>query len=71
MPETEMRPTGDRAAITARYLDGPALLERAVAGLGDGDTVLLSVGAIVLMQADHVEHHVRRIAAIRGEPGVL
>lgn len=173
MPETEMFPTGDRAAITARYLDGPALLERAVASLGDadldaapaqggwtirqithhvadgddlwktavkmacgadrlefalgwywaqpqdawaghwayarrsldeslallraarahvrqlleqapavwdrtvlirkpdGDTVLLSVGAIVEMQADHVEHHVKRIAAIRGEPGVL
>jgi uncharacterized damage-inducible protein DinB len=33
----------------------------------DGETVRLSVAAIVAMQADHVEHHLRRIAAIRGE----
>ncbi len=30
-----------------------------------GDTIRLTVGAIVEMQADHVQHHVRRILAIR------
>jgi uncharacterized damage-inducible protein DinB len=33
----------------------------------DGTIERLSVGAIVAMQADHVEHHVKRIRAIRAE----
>jgi hypothetical protein len=33
----------------------------------DGTTERLPVGAIIEMQADHVEHHVKRIRAIRGE----
>ena len=33
----------------------------------DGEIERLPVGAIVAMQADHVEHHVKRIQAIRAE----
>jgi len=33
----------------------------------DGTIERLSVGAIVAMQADHVEHHVKRIRAIRAD----
>lgn len=35
----------------------------------DGAIERLPVGAIVEMQADHVEHHVKRIRAIRSEVG--
>lgn len=35
----------------------------------DGEIVRLSVGAVVEMQADHLEHHVNRITAIRQEGG--
>lgn len=35
----------------------------------DGEIVRLSVGAVVEMQADHLEHHVNRITAIRQERG--
>jgi uncharacterized damage-inducible protein DinB len=34
-----------------------------------GETERVPVGAIVEMQADHVEHHVQRIRAIRSEIG--
>jgi len=34
-----------------------------------GETTRLTVGAIVEMQADHLQHHVRRIRAIRKERG--
>lgn len=34
-----------------------------------GETPRLTVGAIVEMQADHVQHHVERILAIRKERG--
>lgn len=36
----------------------------------DGETLRLPAGAVVAMQADHVEHHVERIRAIRRELGV-
>jgi hypothetical protein len=35
----------------------------------DGEIERLPVGAIVEMQADHLEHHVKRIRAIRSEVG--
>jgi len=35
----------------------------------DGEIVRLSVEAVVEMQADHLEHHVKRITAIRQERG--
>jgi uncharacterized damage-inducible protein DinB len=35
----------------------------------DGDTVRLSVGEVVKINADHVAHHIERIAAIRRERG--
>jgi uncharacterized damage-inducible protein DinB len=35
----------------------------------DGEILRLTVGEIVEMQADHVEHHVKRILAIRDELG--
>jgi uncharacterized damage-inducible protein DinB len=35
----------------------------------DGEIERLPVGAIVAMQADHVEHHVKRIRALRSEAG--
>lgn len=35
----------------------------------DGNLETISVGAIVEMQADHVEHHVKRIHALRAEMG--
>jgi len=35
-----------------------------------GETTRLTVGAVVAMQADHLQHHVRRILAIRKERGV-
>ena len=34
-----------------------------------GETTRLTVGAIVAMQTDHVQHHVHRILAIRKERG--
>jgi uncharacterized damage-inducible protein DinB len=35
----------------------------------NGETVRLPVGAVVEMQADHLEHHVKQIRAIRSEVG--
>jgi uncharacterized damage-inducible protein DinB len=35
----------------------------------DGDVATIAVGEIVKMQADHVEHHVARILAVRRERG--
>ena len=35
----------------------------------NGETERLPVGAVVEMQADHVEHHVKQIRAIRSEIG--
>ena len=34
-----------------------------------GETTQLTVGAVVQMQADHLQHHVRRILALRNERG--
>jgi uncharacterized damage-inducible protein DinB len=34
-----------------------------------GETTRLTVGAIIAMQADHLQHHVRRILAVREQRG--
>jgi hypothetical protein len=34
-----------------------------------GETTRLTVGAVIEMQANHLQHHLRRILAIREEPG--
>ena len=71
-----MKPTADRDAILARYREGPALLERTLAGLQDSDLdISLSQGGWTIRQ---IVHHIvdgddlwkSGIKAALGNPGV-
>ena len=62
--------TAIRAHVTQLLAHVPGAWNRSVTvRKPDGGTTRLTVGAVVEMQADHLQHHVRRILAIRKERG--
>ena len=62
--------TAIRAHVTQLLAHVPGAWNRSIAvRKPDGGTTRLTVGAVVEMQADHLQHHVRRILAIRKERG--
>lgn len=62
--------TAIRAHVTQLLAHVPDAWNRSITvRMPSGETTQLTVGAIVTMQADHLQHHVRRILAIRNERG--
>lgn len=59
-----------RAHVTQLLAHVPDAWTRSIAvRTPNGETTRLTVGAVVEMQADHLQHHVRRIVAIRAALG--
>ena len=59
-----------RAHVTQLLAHVPDAWSRSITvRKASGETTRLTVGAVVEMQADHLQHHVRRILAIRKERG--
>jgi len=60
--------TAIRAHVTQLLAHVPDAWDRSIlVREPDGGTTRLTVGAVVAMQADHLQHHLRRILAIREE----
>jgi uncharacterized damage-inducible protein DinB len=59
-----------RAHVTQLLAHVPGAWSRSITlRKASGETTRLTVGAVVEMQTDHVQHHVHRILAIREERG--
>lgn len=59
-----------RAHVTQLLTHVPGAWDRSIAvRRPGGESTRTTVAAIVEMQADHLDHHVRRILAMRGERG--